>query len=346
LGKSWKRFSELLESSPKLNLEDTILLLHFFRGLSKNHKQLLHTMSRGSFFSIPTHEARAILDRILEAEIDNTLHDETYKTEVDTLPNFSSASAIPGSEAQKEEIPPPDFMLDIESDLFVDFGNISNYHSIDKPQSGHSSICLTNEYQLRELISIMSREWLEESELSSEEIRLDTPPIPVCRAYDSDQFDALYNPVVGINIMSKAFAHKLFGKLVLTPTTKFIKDSSGQLDPSLGIVNVLPFMVEGSMVHLNFYIFDTWDFDQLIGQPFRRLLYEGQTRKLHISFGKYFKFPITFSHSLNNKTESYLLPDPMEEVRVASLELLNEPDLEEEAPLFIEEEAEPSKLNP
>jgi len=83
-------------------------------------------MSRGSFFRIPTDEARAILDRILEAEIDNTLHDETYEAEVDTLPNFSSALAIPSSKPQKEEIPPPDFILDIEYDLFSDFGNISN----------------------------------------------------------------------------------------------------------------------------------------------------------------------------------------------------------------------------
>jgi len=237
-------------------------------------------------------------------------------------------------------------MLDIESDLFADFGNISNYHSINKPQSGHSSICLPNEYQLRELISVMSSEWLEESELSSELIRLDTPHITIHYAYDSNQFDALYNPVVGINIMSQTFAHKLFGKLVLTPTTKFIKEYSGLLVPSLGIINVLPFFVEDSMVHLNFYIFDTWDFDLLIGQPFRRLLYEGQTGKLHISFGKIFKFPITISHSLNHKTESYLLPDTMEEVKAASLELLNEPDLEEEAPFFKEEEAEPSEPEP
>jgi len=181
---------------------------------------------------------------------------------------------------------------------------------------------------------------------SSELIRLDTPPIPIRCAYNSDQFDALYNPAVGINIMSKAFAHKLFGKLILTPTTKFIKDSSGQLVHSLGILNVLPFMVEGSMVHLNFYIFDTWDFDLLIGQPFRKLLYEGQTEKLHISFGKDFIFPITISHSLNNKTESYLLPDPMEEVKATSLELLNEPNLEKEAPFFIEEDAEPSEPEP
>jgi len=117
LGKSWKHFSDLLESGPNLNPEDPVLLFHFFRGLQNDHKQMLHTMSRGSFFRIPTDDARAILDRILEAEMDNTLHDETQEAEVDTLPNSLSTLAIPSSEPQKEEIPPPDFMLDIESDL-------------------------------------------------------------------------------------------------------------------------------------------------------------------------------------------------------------------------------------
>ena len=84
----------------------------------------------------------------------------------------------------------------------------------------------------------------------------------------------------------------------------------------------------------------------MIGQPFRRLRYEGHTGKLHISFGKTFKFPITISHSLNNKTESYLLPDPMEEVKAASLELLDKQDLEEEVSFFIEDEAEPCEPEP
>jgi len=148
-------------------------------------------------------------------------------------------------------------MLDIKSDRYADFGNISNYHSIDRPQNGHFSICLPSEHELRELISVMSSEWLEESELSSDVIRLDTPPITICCAYDSNHFDALYNPVVGTNIMSKSFALKLFKNLVLTPTTKVIKESSKRLVPSLGIINVLPLLVEVSMVHLNFYIFDT-----------------------------------------------------------------------------------------
>jgi len=98
-------------------------------------------MSRGSFFRIPTNDARVILDRILEAKMDNTLHDETHEAEVDTLPNSLSTLAIPSSEPQKEELPPPDFVLDI-----------------DRPQNGHFSICLPTEHQLRELIAVMSSE--------------------------------------------------------------------------------------------------------------------------------------------------------------------------------------------
>ena len=82
----------------------------------------------------------------------------------------------------------------------------------------------------------MSSEWLEESELSSDVIRLDTPSIPIRCAYDSDHFDALYNPVVGINIMCESFALKLFKNLVLTPTTKVIKESLGRLVPVLELL--------------------------------------------------------------------------------------------------------------
>ena len=92
-------------------------------------------MCRGSFFRIPTDEARVILDRIQEAEIDNTLHDETHEAEVDTLPNSPSTLAIPSSEPQKEEIPPPDFMRDIESDLFADFGNIQTTILLTNPKA-------------------------------------------------------------------------------------------------------------------------------------------------------------------------------------------------------------------
>jgi hypothetical protein len=98
--------------------------------------------------------------------------------------------------------------------------------------------------------------------------------------------------------------------------------------------------MEGTMVHLSFYIFDIWDFDLLIGQPLRRLIYEGQTRKLNICSGKNFQFPMSISHSLNTRTESCLKLDPLEVFKATSLEFLTEPSLEDDAQFFIEEEAD------
>ena len=47
-----------------------------------------------------------------------------------------------------------------------------------------------------ELVSIMSNEWLAESELSSEIIHLDSSSILIRCIINTDQIDALYNPVV------------------------------------------------------------------------------------------------------------------------------------------------------
>ena len=51
-----------------------------------------------------------------------------------------------------------------------------------------------------------------------------------------DPFDALYNLVVGVNIMSASFAHDLLENMPLTPTTKFLKSPSVHILPSLGIL--------------------------------------------------------------------------------------------------------------
>jgi len=99
-------------------------------------------------------------------------------------------------------------------------------------------------------------------------------------------------------------------------------------------------------VHLRFYIFNTWYFDLLIGQPFRRLLYEGQSGKLKILLGKKLQFPLSMSHSLNSRTEPYPQEDPLEEFRATSLEVLANPRLEYEARFFIEEEADNSEEEP
>jgi hypothetical protein len=84
----------------------------------------------------------------------------------------------------------------------------------------------------------------------------------------------------------------------------------------------------------------------LIGQPFRRLLYEGQIGKLNICFGKKLQFPVSISHSISTRTESCPESDPLEEFKAASLEFLSNSGLEDDAQFFIEEEADYSKPEP
>ena len=93
---------------------------------------------------------------------------------------------------------------------------------------------------MKELVSIISNEWLEESELSSDVICLDSPSIFIRCQINRAPFNALYNLVVGVNIMSASFAHDLLKHMPLTPTTKLLKSLLGRILPSLGILYVLP----------------------------------------------------------------------------------------------------------
>jgi hypothetical protein len=70
------------------------------------------------------------------------------------------------------------------------------------------------------------------------------------------------------------------------------------------------------------------------------VIQEGQTGKLKISLRKNFKLFIPITHSLNVETEPIPEEDPIEEVKVASLDDLFEPNLEDDAQFFIEEEDE------
>ena len=106
-------------------------------------------------------------------------------------------------------------MLEFEDGLFDEYGNTLNYHTMRRPQKSRKSS--SNEEPLdpyeedflkktmKELVSIISNEWLEESELSSDVIHLHSPSISIPYQINKAPFDALCNPVVGVNIMSTFF---------------------------------------------------------------------------------------------------------------------------------------------
>ena len=96
------------------------------------------------------------------------------------------------------------------------------------------------------------------------------------------------------------------------------------------------------MVNLSFYIFDIIEFDLLIGQPIERLLAEGKSGKLDFCLGKNLNHPLSITHSLNSEVEPCPKIDPLEEIKVASLEHLTKDDLQDVAQFFIDEEEDPS----
>jgi hypothetical protein len=73
------------------------------------------------------------------------------------------------------------------------------------------------------------------------------------------------------------------------------------------------------------------EFDILIGQPIERLIHEGKKRKLNIRLQNNFELSVPITHSLNAKIEPIPELDPVEEVKVASLDDLIEPNLEDDA---------------
>jgi hypothetical protein len=69
-------------------------------------------------------------------------------------------------------------------------------------------------------------DWLIESEKSPEVIRFNSPSVIIKLQVDSHPFEAFYNPVVGVNIMSYAFAKEFLKDIPLIPTNKLLKSCS------------------------------------------------------------------------------------------------------------------------
>ena len=87
------------------------------------------------------------------------------------------------------------------------------------------------------------------SKLFPKVICLDSPATSIRSQIHKTSFDAFYNQVVGVNLMSKSFAHTLPKNFQLTPTTKLLKSLSGQILPSEGIFHIFPIKVDKTKVY-------------------------------------------------------------------------------------------------
>jgi hypothetical protein len=156
---------------------------------------------------------------------------------------------------------------------------------------------------VKELTTIITNEWLGEAQLSPEVICLDSPSTSIRCQIHKTSFDAFYNLVVGVNLMSKSFAYTLSGNMQLTPTIKLLKCLLGQILPSEGIFHHIPIKVDKIKVYLSFYVFDIWELELLIGHPIERLLHEGRKGSINIRLGKSLNISIPITRSIHIKTK-------------------------------------------
>jgi hypothetical protein len=175
-----------------------MLLQHFYVGVSGKTTQLLDTSSGGSFLHPSASEGKEILTKILENTPYTSIPNDPPEDVVEIAPEEEPmiveheplATPLEASTIlqvleppKKEEIPLLEDMFKFEEYLFSNFGNNSNYSAIRKsstPSTPNQHLYDPTEDKflkenVKELTTIISNDYLRESELSHEVIRLDFP---------------------------------------------------------------------------------------------------------------------------------------------------------------------------
>jgi len=217
-------------------------------------------------------------------------------------------------------IHPLEYPLNIEMDLFANYGNVSKQpvqkrnHNAPKE---HVSSCLESCYlkaTTQELLTVMSNEWLKESEASYDVMRLLSCFTTIRCLISRTPVDSLYDPAVGASVMSKNLALALLGEEPLVPTEKFLMLPSGELVESCGLAQNVSVVINKAHVLLNLYIFDVEDIDLLIGHPLMRFIDGLHSGHLKGQIGKNLNLSIPYVGSINAKIEPNPETDPIEEV--------------------------------
>jgi hypothetical protein len=92
---------------------------------------------------------------------------------------------------------------------------------------------------IRELTTIMSKEWIEEVESSSEAIHIHTPSLIIQCNIRDDMVGVHYNPTVGANVMSTSFASAYFCNEPHDLTNKALRIAPRSILKGLGFYVIL-----------------------------------------------------------------------------------------------------------
>jgi len=158
------------------------------------------------------------------------LEEESRLAENTLLPDSSQSIVELANET--EITPNSEWMFEIEDDFFDDFDDNTFYREIIQPQQSrdfnpkfsHPDDLKFLREIIRKLIFILGDDWLIESKQSPKVIRFNSPSNIIKLQVDSYPFEASYNPVVGVNIMSYTFVKEFLRDIPLIPTNKLLKN--------------------------------------------------------------------------------------------------------------------------
>ena len=84
--------------------------------------------------------------------------------------------------------------------------------------------------------------------------------------------EALHEPSAEVCIIPECLLDTFVGNKPLTPTDKYFKSPSGLFYECRGIARDVPITIDKIKVRLDFYVYDTLNFDPLLGYPLDKLL--------------------------------------------------------------------------
>ena len=114
-------------------------------------------------------------------------------------------------------------------------------------------------------------ERLREMELSSEVLRISSPPSTLPCTIKGTQVDTLYSPSVGANIISSECTFRHLRDEPLVQTDKTFQTPSGEILEAYGTLQNVSIRHEDIEIILEFHIFNVHDFDLLVGQPIDKI---------------------------------------------------------------------------
>jgi len=147
-----------------------------------------------------------------------------------------------------------------EDKLFKNLGNTSKYACQKRPPvpvtPSDPLDDLFIKKSVKEFIAIMSSKWVEEAELSSDEIQICTPSSTIHCSIGRTPIEVLYNPTVRANLMSESFAHAYFSKDAITMTIKACRVAAHIRLEGLGVLHNISLYYNKNEVPLDFHVFD------------------------------------------------------------------------------------------